>query len=614
MNGKIITEGDKALKANIARELFNVEGIGVKVGIISTSFNSQNKLSDDVTSDELPGENNPDGKTTPVQILKDLEQDSSFADDEGRALAQIVHDVAPGAELSFHTFIGGDGKDPLKTNDSSYAEAVNSLVESGVDVIVDDAQFPTTIFQDGEAAQAVDKAVAEGVVYVPAAGNNGNISYESEFHPGESFSIENTTFEAHDFDPGNKIDLFQDIQVPEEGTTINPLLSWDEPIDNANAAYEMFLLSSPELPNENNILSVSTIPSEEALDDSLRELSYEPKKGEDLYLLIAKQTDSDSTSSSNQIKWISTANGSDRTTDYEYIDEDAVNSTVFGPANTEGAITVGASDIENPLQPREYSSQGGSPILFDKQGNRLSESIIKEKPNVFAPDGVSTAFSTETAFNPFNGTSAAAPHVAGVVALMLERAGGVENLTSEEVRSVLQDTALPVESEQTDAGLVQAEQATINSFSSEYTGTEDSDALNGTSKAENFYGKNGNDVFQGFGGNDYFLGGQGDDVLLGGNNNDVLVGGEGYNILEGGKEKDTFVLDQNGVAVISDFDIGNDKLAIAEIGNSSNITFSEMGDNSTVVQRGEDTLALLSNVTSSNIDIAYLGTDNILTG
>lgn len=64
MTSKIVTEGDKILKANIARELFNVDGTGIKVGIISTSFNAEKKLKDDVISGDLPGEKNPDGKTT----------------------------------------------------------------------------------------------------------------------------------------------------------------------------------------------------------------------------------------------------------------------------------------------------------------------------------------------------------------------------------------------------------------------------------------------------------------------------------------------------------------------------------------------------------------------
>lgn len=605
MSGKVITEGDKALKANIARQLFNVDGTGIKIGIISTSFNAQQKLVGDVITGDLPGLDNPDGRTAPVQILKDLGQDSPFADDEGRALAQIIHDIAPGAELVFHTFIGGEGQNPLNTNDSSYANAVDSLVAAGVDIIVDDAQFPTSIYQDGKAAQAVQNAVTEGVVYVAAAGNNGNISYESEFRPGATFSLGNFTFEAHDFDPSNSIDLFQDIQVSKDRTIIQPLLSWDEPIDNVTTGYEMFLLSSPELPNENNIVSFSVIPSEEALDDPLRQLAYSAQKDEKLYLLIARLAGS--TSSPNQFKWISTSNGSDRTTDYEYIDENVVNSTVFGPANAEGVIAVGASDIDNPLEPRGYSSTGGAPILFDSNGQRLVESIIREKPQVFAPDGVVTTFGTETSFNPFRGTSAAAPHVAAVVALMMERAGGAENLSPEVVNSILQETALPMSSTQTNAGLVQADQAVINSLTTKYTGTESSDFLRGTSEAENFYGKEGNDFLKGAGGNDYLVGAQGNDILLGGRGNDVLVGGEGYNLLRGGKGKDTFILESNGVAVISDFEIDKDTLAISGIGETSELTFFELGNNYTFVQSEESTVALLFGVEmSDSLNIVYI--------
>lgn len=606
MNGKTITEGDKVLKANTTRELFNVDGSEIKVGIISTSFNAQKQLSDDVSSGDLPGKRNPNGRTRSVQILKDIEKDSAFADDEGRALAQVVHDIAPGSELYFHTFIGGGGKDSIDTNDSSYAEAVNSLVKSGVDIIVDDARFSTTIFQDGKAAQAVEKAVSKGVAYVIAAGNNSNISYEGEFSPEKTFSIEDFTFEVHDFDPGNNVDLFQDIQVPEEETTINPLLSWEEPIDNVTTLYAMFLLSSPELPNENNIVSVSAAPSFEALDDPLKQLSYTAQKDEELYLLIARQVDSNSTQTSNKIKWISDANGSDRTADYEYIDEDAVNYTVFGPANTEGSITVGATDIDNPLEPREYSSTGGAPILFDKQGNRLAEPIFREKPDIFAPDGVSTAFSTETPFNPFLGTSVAAPHIAGIIALMLERAGGADNLSPEKVGSILQHTALPVESEQTNAGLAQADEAVINSFTTKYVGTKDRDIVTGTSEAENFYGVGGNDIYKGAGGNDYILGLGGNDILAGGSGNDVLVGGRGYNLLEGGEDRDTFVLETDGIAVISDFEVDNDTLAISGIENTSDLTFLN-GNNQIIVESGESWLAVLSDVsTSDKLNVIYI--------
>jgi hypothetical protein len=155
MAGMIVTEGDKVLGTNTARSDFMVNGDGIKIGIIASSFNAKNALESDVSNGELPGGKNPGGNTKPIVILQDFVTDSSVADDEGRALAQIVHDISPGAELLFHTSVGKTGI----VDDQSYAAAVKSLAENGANIIVEDVILPATIFQDGEAAQAARAAV-----------------------------------------------------------------------------------------------------------------------------------------------------------------------------------------------------------------------------------------------------------------------------------------------------------------------------------------------------------------------------------------------------------------------------------------------------------------------
>jgi hypothetical protein len=71
-----------------------------------------------------------------------------------------------------------------------------------------------------------------------------------------------------------------------------------------------------------------------------------------------------------------------------------------------------------------YSSAGGTPILFDKSGDKLQTPIIRMKPGVVGPDGVDTSFfGTDLLGNScpsFFGTSASASHAAGVAALMLD--------------------------------------------------------------------------------------------------------------------------------------------------------------------------------------------------
>ena len=557
MTGKVTTQGDKVIKANIARQLFGLDGEGIKIGIISDSFNSLSGLSEDVKNGELPGKANPSGYSLPVTILEDTKK--PFLD-EGRALGQIIHDIAPGAELYFHTFVREDG-DSLISDEKSVAEAVTNLTAAGVDVIVEDAVIAASLLQDGEAVQAIEAAIDEGVVVVSAAGNNGGISYESVFRSGAKFELEGFQFQAHDFDPTDGVDFFQDINFPEDDdtTTIFPLLAWDDPIGDIETEYVQFLVNTPELPNPDNIVAISGLTSESAIDVPLVGLQYASENDERLYFVIAKVGDEVS-EEQTFIKWVSSANGSDREVDYEYIDEDAINGAVYGSSNAPSSITVGATDINNPTEVRSYSSRGSSPILFDVEGNRLTEPILRNKPEVYAPDGVATAFDPDSPLAEFVGTSASAPHVAGVVALMLDRADGV--LSPEEVRAKIRDTALSIE----DSELVQADLAVTKAFVSEQVGSNRNDFLNGTNSADNLYGNEGYDFLIGRSGRDYLVGGEGTDILLGGRDTDVLDGGADNDILFGGEGSDRFILrSHDGQDKIIDYSHEEDLFVLEEL-------------------------------------------------
>jgi Subtilase family len=469
--GKVVTEGDKELKADVARKLFKVDGAGVKVGIISTSFDIQKKAAADVASGDLPGAGNPQGRNVPVQVLKDHGKDTEAEGDEGRALAQIVHDIAPGAELFFHTALSEDPA-VIFPSDESYAAAVDTLTKAGVDVIIDDAQFPTAIFQDGDAAQAVRRAVAKGITYASAAGNNGAISYQGAYRVGnESFKISDKNFEAYDFDPGSGVDLFQDINVTKDGTLILPHLTWDNPAGKITSDLEMLLLDSPKLPGQGgNILAVSGMPNNGAGKYPVRLFAFSPTKDQTLYLMIVRELNG--SPAPNVVKWISKANGLDRTTKYQYInssDQEIGSSTVFGPANADEVLTVGATDLaQNPgarVTPPEissFSSRGGSPILFDDSGNPLPIPKVRSKPEITAPNGGQTTFDAGTGFNPFRGSSASVAHIGGVVALMEQAAGGGKSLPPKKVKAILQGTSIPLSPQPgvpTSTGFAQADRA-----------------------------------------------------------------------------------------------------------------------------------------------------------
>ena len=89
-------------------------------------------------------------------------------------MAQLVHDVAPGAGIAFHTAFNSQ---------FDFAEGIIELADAGADVIVDDVRyFEEPFFMDGMVAQAVDIVAARGVPYYSSAGNQARNSYENDFH------------------------------------------------------------------------------------------------------------------------------------------------------------------------------------------------------------------------------------------------------------------------------------------------------------------------------------------------------------------------------------------------------------------------------------------------
>src|SRR5207248_2290198 len=87
--------------------------------------------------------------------------------DEGRAMAEIIYDEAPG--ISGVAFSSGT------MGAASKASSIDALVANGVKLIADDVYYPgEPFFQDGVVAQAVDRAKANGVAYFAAAGNEAD--------------------------------------------------------------------------------------------------------------------------------------------------------------------------------------------------------------------------------------------------------------------------------------------------------------------------------------------------------------------------------------------------------------------------------------------------------
>ena len=158
--GAIDSEGDIAQNSNDARDFLNVDGTDITVGVISDSFNlsGDGDAATDVQTGDLPG------------LAIDPLIESFFAGtDEGRAMMQIVHDVAPGAALSF---AHADSEAEMAQNIRNLAFGnLAAGGTNGADVLVDDVTFlEEPFFQDGIVAQAATRVVDAGIPYFAAAG------------------------------------------------------------------------------------------------------------------------------------------------------------------------------------------------------------------------------------------------------------------------------------------------------------------------------------------------------------------------------------------------------------------------------------------------------------
>jgi len=477
--GAATSEGDVQLRAAAARSSFNLDGAGATVGILSDSFDTAagaaTRASGDIASGDLPGPGNPCGRTLPVDVLDDYSASRAGdppATDEGRAMAQIVHDLAPGAALKFATAFRGM---------TAFAGAIRALRAVGADVIVDDVIYlEEPFFQDGPVAVAVNDVTAQGATYFSSAGNNNLIdgagndiaSWEASRYrdtpcPPALVAALGTEF-CMDFNPasgpGSDPDPTFEITVS-RGATLTVGLQWSEPWNGVTADLDAFLLDDEDVP----IPAIGTFPVVGSFNDNpskvedggtqrpVETFSWTNRASEPQRVRLAINRcfgapchPTASETAMPRLKVALLQNGSGVTsTEYPTSSgEDVVGPTIFGHNGTSGAVSVGAVPFNNSSVMRRYSSRGPvthyfGPVTGTGAAPALAAPRLLAKPDLAATDGGANTF-----FGPlldgarrFSGTSAAAPHAAAVAALMRE---ANPSLSPAQTRAALAATARPV--------------------------------------------------------------------------------------------------------------------------------------------------------------------------
>ena len=133
----------------------------------------------------------------------------------------------------------------------------------------------------------------------------------------------------------------------------------------------------------------------------------------------------------------------------------------------------------------------------------------------------------------------------------------------------------------------------------------DDDFLDGGLGNDNLDGGQGDDVLEGGLDDDLLIGGLGDDSLSGGAGNDVLIASMGTDTLDGGDGDDIYSINSgDGVNTISADDGGNDRILLNDVA-SSEITFTEDGDD-LLISFGTDEVRVTGQLVSPYIETLEL--------
>ena len=127
-------------------------------------------------------------------------------------------------------------------------QSIDYLIDIRVDIIVDDRGFLLEpYFQDGVVAQKVEEAIASGVIFVTAAGNDADEHYQNLYVQNRYFEFENNEFNLHDFGLASQGPSAISMPIVVGGTAFSPdnfiavFLQWNDPFGGSSNDYDLFL-------------------------------------------------------------------------------------------------------------------------------------------------------------------------------------------------------------------------------------------------------------------------------------------------------------------------------------------------------------------------------------
>lgn len=166
--------------------------------------------------------------------------------------------------------------------------------------------------------------------------------------------------------------------------------------------------------------------------------------GGQLQFVIARATVPTAPRPATHIRLGTDANSNSANAPAEYFDYNS--AVTVGHSIAAGCNGVGAYDVFRPNVPQNFTSGGPALLYFDRNNNPYPNGpIVRLQPKISAANNANTTWLNgdspndfDTGGGQFGGTSAAAPHAAGIAALVLQKHGGTGSVSPAQMTSILQ--------------------------------------------------------------------------------------------------------------------------------------------------------------------------------
>ncbi len=423
--GSATSEGDLTHRAALARQLSGSDGTGVRIGVLSDGVSS---LAARQASGDLPAN---------VTVVVP----GPAGTEEGTAMLEIVHDIAPGAQLFFATATG--------SGSAAFADNIRTLRNvHNCDIIVDDwTYFAETPFQEGQAPgvisntnggvviQAVNDVTASGALFFSSAGNSGNKNdntagaWEGDFvNGGAAGAPLPANLEIHNFGGGT---LFNAVSA-QASVNAGTYLKWSDPLGGSSNDYDLYVLDS----TGTTVISAGTNIQSGTQDP----MEFVARPATNTRIVVVRKA-----GAADRFLHINTNRGRL---------SNSTSGVVHGHNSGRNTQTTAATPARGPFPTsfstanavETFSSDGPRRIFYNANSTPITPGNVSStggellaKPDLTAADGVTT---TTPGFLTFFGTSAAAPHAAAIAGLLKS-----ENpaLTAAEIATAMKSSAIDIE-------------------------------------------------------------------------------------------------------------------------------------------------------------------------